>query len=332
VDAYGKPNSSTLIAGSLASPLELLLFYDKGAHKSAPATLATQPAQAQVSTVLPITSDQLPYLTCQGPTDMNIVAHQDDDLLFMNPDIMHSVSEGHCIRTVYVTAGDAGGDSFYWLGREKGAEAAYSKMIGSDAVWIERIVQLGDNRFVTVANPKGNSKISLIFLHLPDGSPSGKGFKSSHDESLDKLETGKIPLLHTVDRQSHYTADELTGSLVDLMRLYQPAMVRAQSSHTGKNFVDHSDHNAVGRFAKKAHDTYVQQQFEGKVQIPMTFYLGYPVHDSPENITGADLQQKTAIFFAYAAYDGGVCHTQQQCDGKAAVYGLYLRRQYMYQN
>ena len=329
VDAYGKPNSSTLIAGSLTSPLELLLFYDKGAHKSAPANTAAKPV-SQVGTVLPIASDELPYLTCPGPTDVNIVAHEDDDLLFMNPDIMRSIRDGHCVRTVYVTAGDAGGDSFYWLGREHGAEAAYSKMIGSDAVWIERIVQLGDNRFATVANPKGNSKISLIFLHLPDGNPSGSGFSASHQESLDKLETGKISTLHSVDRQSHYSAEDLTNSLVDIMRLYQPASIRAQSSHAGNAYVDHSDHNAVGRFAKKAHDRYVQQQFEGKVSIPMTFYMGYPIHELSEDVSGDELQQKTAIFLAYAAFDGGVCHTQQQCDNKA-VYGTYLRRQYTYQ-
>lgn len=325
VEAYGKPNSSTLIAGSLSSPLELLLFYDKGAHKSSPATLAQQ--LTSLATVLPITSDQLPYLTCHGPTDMNIVAHQDDDLLFMNPDILKGINDGHCVRTVYMTAGDAGGDSYYWIGREHGIEAAYSKMIGSDAVWIERIVQLGDNRFATVANPKGNSKISLIFLHLPDGSPSGRGFNASHEESLDKLETGKIPTLHSVDHQSHYTADELTSSLVDLMRLYQPALVRTQSADTGKQFPDHSDHNAVGRFATKAHGMYVQQQFEGKIAIPLIHYTGYPVHSLPENVSGDDLKQKTDIFLTYAAYDSSVCHTQQQCDNKA-VYGLYLRRQY----
>lgn len=39
---------------------------------------------------------------------MTIVAHTDDDLLFMNPDIATSIAEGNVATTVFVTAGDAG--------------------------------------------------------------------------------------------------------------------------------------------------------------------------------------------------------------------------------
>lgn len=325
IDAYGRPNTSTLVAGTLSNPLELLLFYDKGAHKSAPATTATP--TPQTATVLPIKADQLPYLTCTKPTDMNIVAHQDDDLLFMNPDVLHALRAGHCMRTVYITAGDAGGDSYYWVAREHGVEAAYSRMIGSDVVWIERIVQLGDHQFATVANPRGVPNVSLIFLHLPDGGPSGHGFTASHQESLQKLHAGLIQVVHSVDHQSSYTAAQLTDTLVELMRLYQPAQIRTQSSFAGTKFVDHSDHIAVGEFAKAAHAAYQQQQFGDMVQIPMTFYVGYPIHESPENVHGQDLEDKVSVFLTYAAFDGGACHTQQQCDTKA-VYGAYLRRQY----
>jgi LmbE family N-acetylglucosaminyl deacetylase len=323
INSYGKPNSSTLIAGTFTNPAELLLFYDRGAHKSAPTSNGT-PTNA---TVLPIQAEQLPYLTCQAPTDMNIVAHQDDDLLFMNPDILKSIRAGHCIRTIYMTAGDAGADSYYWVSREHGAEAAYSKMIGSDAVWIERIVQLGDHQYVTVASPKGNSQISLIFMHMPDGSPSGEGFLASHDESLNKLDTGKISVIKSVDQQSTYTAAQLTNALVRLMRLYQPADIRTQSNYGGMRFTDHSDHMAAGRFAKKARDNYQQEQFGGLITIPLTFYMGYPIHELPDNVSGQELTDKIAIFLTYAAFDNGTCHTEQQCNTKA-VYGEYLRRQY----
>jgi hypothetical protein len=49
----------------------------------------------------------------------------------------------------------------------------------------------------------------------------------------------------------------------------------------------------------------------------------------PANVEGADLDQKSAAFFAYAAYDGGACHSQDQCDA-LSNYGAYLRRQYSY--
>ena len=39
--------------------------------------------------------------------DLYIVAHQDDDLLFMNPDIQTSIAIGHIVKTAYLTAGDS---------------------------------------------------------------------------------------------------------------------------------------------------------------------------------------------------------------------------------
>ena len=43
-----------------------------------------------------------------APVDLNIVAHQDDDILFMNPDILNSVVMGHRQVTVYITGGNVG--------------------------------------------------------------------------------------------------------------------------------------------------------------------------------------------------------------------------------
>ncbi len=40
---------------------------------------------------------------------MAVVAHQDDSLLFLSPDLLHDIQAGDCVTTVYVTAGDGGG-------------------------------------------------------------------------------------------------------------------------------------------------------------------------------------------------------------------------------
>nr|OQO23502.1 hypothetical protein B0A51_12418 [Rachicladosporium sp. CCFEE 5018] len=53
-----------------------------------------------------------------------IVAHQDDDLLFLNPSLLRAVRAGRDIITVYLTAGDAGRPEPYWRGREAGVRAA----------------------------------------------------------------------------------------------------------------------------------------------------------------------------------------------------------------
>ncbi|OVE79059.1 hypothetical protein BVY00_01370, partial [bacterium G20] len=182
---YGRPNTSSLISGSLKNPQEMLLFYDSGINKSAP---TIQDLTHNPSTVSPISIDNLPNTFCQGSTILNIVAHQDDDLLFMNPDLLHSLKGNSCIRTVYLTAGDAGHEQYYWLSRELGSEAAYSNMLGYSGIWVKRIVQLSDNAYIRVDNPRGNSRVSIIFMRLPDGNVNGSGFRAANYESLARLE------------------------------------------------------------------------------------------------------------------------------------------------
>jgi len=322
VTSYGRPNASVLIAGSLTKPKELLLFYDHGAHKSAPVS-PTNPA----ATVLPITLDELPHTYCSVPTVMSVVAHEDDDLLFMNPDLSHDLKAGHCVRTIYITAGDSGASEFYWLAREQGSEAAYANMLGIDDIWVQRIVKLTDQEFIAVANPRGNANVSLIFFHLPDGNTKGQGFSSSNFQSLAKLESGAISVEQSVDGQSSYTLTQLIAALTSLMHAYQPAEIRTQSGFTGSRYRDHSDHIAVGSLVKKAYSAYEAQQYEDQVAIPLEFYIGYPVHERPANVFGSDLAQKEATFLVYSKFDGGACQSLQQCLANPA-YNAYLTREY----
>jgi LmbE family N-acetylglucosaminyl deacetylase len=200
-------------------------------------------------------------------------------------------------------------------------------MTGSNQIWIDRIVKLADQEYITVANLRDNPKISLIFVHLPDGGVKGGGFAATNHESLEKLEAGNIKTMHAVDGQSSYGSDDVVAMLSNLMHTYQPSEIRTQADYVGHRFPDHSDHMAVGRFVKRAYSQYETQQFEGQVSIPLKFYIGYPVHEFPENLSGDELQEKEAVFLNYAAFDGGVCHSVEQCAFNPA-YGAYLPRQY----
>ncbi|HKU18038.1 MAG TPA: PIG-L family deacetylase [Candidatus Saccharimonadales bacterium] len=325
INRFGKPNASIPIAGTTMHPQELLLFYDRGAHKSAP---AAPTSKQNLATVAPISTDDLPYTSCNQPTVMVTVAHQDDDLLFMNPDVQHDIQAGRCIRTVYLTAGDAGSGPFYWIGREQGAEAAYATMLGTNTIWVQRLVKLADNQIITIANPRGNSKLSLIFMHLPDGNVDGSGFPTSHFESLTRLERGVIPRIHSIDGESTYTSESLTAALAELMTLYHPAEIRTQGDVVSRVAPDHSDHIATGRFTAAAYARYRQNQLAGLGEIPIVSYIGYPVRVLPPNISDGDLALKEKIFFVYAAHDDGVCRSMQECIRQSANYRAYLTREY----
>ena len=164
-------------------------------------------------------------------------------------------------------------------------------------------------------------------MHLPDGNLIGEGFKASHNESLARLEAGKISTAHTVDGQSSYTSSQLTAALASLMQLYHPAEINTQANFASSQFPDHSDHMAVGRYVKSAYTEYEAQQFENRVTIPIEFFIGYPAHQMPANVSGPDLAAKDAAWFDYAKFDGTVCQSPAECS-KSPTYGSYLQRQY----
>lgn len=326
--AYGRPDASVVVAGTLTQPKELLLFYDHGSELVKP----KQTASNSPTTVVPVVPSQLASTTCVGTTVMNIVAHQDDDLLFMNPDIQRDLRAGHCVRTVYVTAGDAGAGEFYWLSREKGSEAAYSRMLGTpNAIWIEKVVRLSDAAYVTIASPINRPGVTLMFMHLPDGNINGQGFAASNSESLQSLSLGTIPEIHSVDGLSVYTVDSLAGALEALLGTYKPTEVRTQAQYVNDAIPDHSDHMATDLFATAAYNKYLAERFRGKTSVKIRHYVGYPVRQWPANVLGGELGQKRAAFMAYAKSDGSVCSQQRSGDCKpSSFYVSYLQREYTY--
>jgi hypothetical protein len=200
-------------------------------------------------------------------------------------------------------------------------------MIGADDIWVDRIVKLTDQEYITVSNPRGNPRISLIFMHLPDGNIKGQGFAASHFESLTRLEAGKINLMNSVDNQSTYTSDQLTTAIASLMHLYEPTEIRTQANLIAARYPDHSDHMAVGSYTKRAYQQFEIQQYENKVTIPIKFYIGYPIHQLPPNVTDGDLTAKESIFFTYLQFDKGVCGSILECSHDPA-YNAYLNREY----
>ena len=106
---------------------------------------------------------------------LNIVAHEDDDLLFLSPTVLHAVQGGSTVCTIFVTAGDAGNSETYWMGRQNGMQAAYAEMAGVSNSWNQADAGISGHPmplFTLSAMPA----ISLIFMHLPDGNPNGTGY------------------------------------------------------------------------------------------------------------------------------------------------------------
>jgi TctA family transporter len=79
---------------------------------------------------------------CGAGTLVTVVAHLDDDLLFVDPAISERLDAGWCITTVHLIGGANGGDFAYVQTRERASRLAYARMAGVPDEWLESNVTI----------------------------------------------------------------------------------------------------------------------------------------------------------------------------------------------
>ncbi|HET7320035.1 MAG TPA: PIG-L family deacetylase [Candidatus Saccharimonadales bacterium] len=258
---------------------------------------------------------------CRSGMVLSIVAHEDDDLLLINPSLQHAAAKRSCIRTIYITAGDDGRPESYWRGREHGVQAAYAAMLGVQNNWQTNSESLSGH-VVTVSSLVPSKNASLVFLHLPDGGPEGFGYNSNRIETLKELQYGTVKIVHTVDNASSYTAGQLVSALAGIMNLDAPSAIYTQAYGPSLTHGDHSDHQATGYFVNLA-----RREYRGNYTF--TSFLGYQVNAMPANLDEADSTAKRKTFEVYAQYDSAICVTTAYCPNMP-TYSKYIQRQYVY--
>lgn len=245
---------------------------------------------------------------CEGRArELSIVAHQDDDLLFMNPEIELSIGRRACTRTVYVTAGDAGEDETYWSTRETGIRAAYAKMANVADAWSASPVSLAGHQ-VVVHTLAGNRRVSVMFLRLPDGSDVAR----YNHETVEKLWSNRIASITTVDGADHFDRASLVGALRGAMTSYRATVVRTLDATERPG--DHVDHHHSALFAHEAHAAYT-----GSHEIRS--FRGYTMTNEALNLGQTQRSAKLATFMAYAVHDSHLCGSAATCE----VGGGYAR-------
>ncbi|MFD7596557.1 PIG-L family deacetylase, partial [Kitasatospora sp. NPDC059812] len=243
-----------------------------------------------------------------GPLFLQVVAHEDDDILFMNPDLSNALANGTPSVTVFVTAGNATGDpcaTSCWdtageplrtWNRQMGAINAYSRMTGvgdtdpaTDEVghWTAEAWTVAGKqveRYVLKGRP-----VHLIFLNL-------------HDAGLGAVlaggtDTTVVPVGSPLSGPSTYTAADVVEVLRQLMVTYQPTVLRAQDELPDSRYSgDHSDHVSAAKFAGQAALLY------GGPLIQVN-YRDYNISDSPVNLDPATTGAKGVFVSEYASHD-----------------------------
>jgi LmbE family N-acetylglucosaminyl deacetylase len=173
--------------------------------------------------------------------DLVVVAHEDDDLLFMQPDVIEAVRAGKGVTNVYVTAGNGNGGVDTAETRYEGLRAAYGTAAGSQN-WKCGFIDITGHRAEHCRLSDKN--VSLVFLGYPDGGKEGE-----HATSLLHLFEGSATNVETIAREpTVYDRDSLIETVAHVMRITQPTRIRTlevASTH-GR---DHSDHMVVGAIA-----------------------------------------------------------------------------------
>ncbi|TXK13156.1 PIG-L family deacetylase [Microbacterium hatanonis] len=264
---------------------------------------------------------------CAGARAMSVWAHEDDDLLFAGTQLPQVLAAGGCIRTVFLTDGDAGRGSDYARGRVEGIHRAYDVLRGASSPWTETEVTLPSGATVSVHQPVDDTRVSLVFLHLPDGNLNGQGYPATGEVSLAKLAANKIAALPPSTGGAPLSWSAIVASLDDLIGAYQPASFFTHVPGSANTLAkgDHADHAITGIIARKAWFSDVR----GGATI--MYAMGYQSAQRPANLSGDVLRHKIAVFRTYAADDPVIrgCSDDASC---LAVprFGGWLGREYLF--
>jgi LmbE family N-acetylglucosaminyl deacetylase len=194
-----------------------------------------------------------PVQTSIAPAHLYVVAHQDDDLLFMNPDVEDSMRKGQRVQTVFLTAAGStpGMPPSAWQARENAVFNVYPAMARVARDWTCTTRTYLTNKVVRVCTLDANPLVSVLFMRLPDGSVASLWARDAGPPFY----TPPVARLTSVDNAATYTRPELIATLSAIIADFRPDRVGIQDA-TFAYGPDHSDHIASALFALEADHSY----------------------------------------------------------------------------
>ncbi|MEV6551069.1 PIG-L family deacetylase [Streptomyces sp. NPDC051597] len=267
---------------------------------------------------------------------MQVLAHPDDDLYFMNPELQQSIDANDQLISVYVTSGEAQGlnkvpgrkspkpnVADYAGARRQGLRQAYALMATGDpkTPWSRQATALPDGTLIEVDALSHHPGIRLAFLGVSQHSPTHGStpdldlrhlWEDPHTVTRTLVGTGSpAHTSHTVTRAS------LIAALTHLMDSYRPTLVRTmdpdpdmqvrdakhRAHHDQRGYSDHPDHTTVALFTYAALDRY-------RAPHAVTAFRGYYNERWPQALPAQIVRDKADVLNAY----GG---SPQSCDEKA---------------
>ncbi|WP_316784173.1 PIG-L family deacetylase [Streptomyces sasae] len=280
---------------------------------------------------------------------LHIMAHPDDNLYFMNPDLEQSIRSGAPSVTVCLTGGESDGHNVrahdpaagtvpydrekYVRARMNGVRRAHALMATGDAEsrWDVEAVSLIPGFQVEVQTLRAAPENQLVFLELVEArslfvpkKDSLRGLWLGVADTLVTLPPTRTP----VQERYEYTRDQLIDSLTAIMERVRPTVVRTLDPNAvhmahkpplhsrdprlrGFHYHDHQDHTASAHFAQAALAQYWGREHSRPVAVES--YLGYENAALPHNIDLKTAKRKGDLLSVYGWADRKDCGDEAGC-------------------
>jgi LmbE family N-acetylglucosaminyl deacetylase len=233
----------------------------------------------------------------QAVTTLSFVAHQDDDLLFMNPDIVSDVQAGTPTWITYLTAGnlDRGPAGMpYADKRLQGARAAWARGAKvPNPSWTFRLLTVGGRTLAS--NRLDGTNLNLVFTFIN----AANGGIGDPVGDLGRLWTDPTFVTQPIDGRSAYNRAQFVAMLRALIAYVGPDFLRVQDP-AGDEMGGHVDHANGARFVLEANSA------DGLAAKRADTYFDYIDAKMPENFNGYWRDEKLAMWNAYKPFDSEV--------------------------
>ncbi|MEU7134529.1 PIG-L family deacetylase [Streptomyces sp. NPDC046261] len=286
------------------------------------------------------------FTTAGNPLLLQIMAHPDDDLFFMNPDAQHLVSSGVPVVSVYVTAGEAVGQNWipgmppprpdkaaYSSARHQGLRQAYAEMIGRDKFtpWKKSVMDLpGGVQAETNELTNGRRRARLIFLNIAMLSTAGNTRLPQLWERPYAMMQSLVAADSPCTAVSTYRHKTVVDVLATIMAKFRPTVVHTMdpdpdyqvhdATHPKDNDYgacsDHRDHTPTALFTWKALAQWVADATRREGHPPrfaVNAFRGYYNQRWPHNLPSKVVEDKHRLVSAYGGDPAWNCGNTTGC-------------------
>ncbi|WP_326957010.1 PIG-L family deacetylase [Amycolatopsis sp. NBC_01286] len=264
---------------------------------------AVAPVAALVLAAAALGGLSTPSAAADGPTTtLSFSAHQDDDLLFMNPDIASDIEAGFNVWVTYLSAGELPCESHDPCGmdyadlRVAGERAAYAEAARVPNQWTYEQMWFGGHPVAVNHLDGTNVHLAFTYIHAAAGPEDNCG------DLYRMLKDGSY-VANPIDGRPGYTKDSFVGMLDSIIDYVGPDYIRTQSTIGHREVrrdgvADNVDHVAGAILAADA-----DVDGAGKTRIRRDEYQGYIITDKPDNVSGYWRDRKQAIWDQYKPHD-----------------------------